>query len=37
LPPSDKEANDIFGAYMTQLDRVIQVVDDFEKPKYQEK
>jgi hypothetical protein len=37
LPPSEKEANDIFGAYMTQLDRVIQVVDDFEQPKYQEK
>jgi hypothetical protein len=37
LPPSEKEANDIFGAYMTQLDRVIQVVDDFEEPKYQEK
>lgn len=29
LPPTDKEANAIFAAYMTQLDRVIQVVDDF--------
>jgi hypothetical protein len=29
LPPNEKEANDIFAAYLTQLDRVIQVVDDF--------
>ncbi len=29
LPPSEKEANDIFAAYLAQLDRVIQVVDDF--------
>jgi hypothetical protein len=37
LPPSEKEANDIFGAYMTQLDRVIQVVDEFDETKYREK
>src|SRR5882762_5647139 len=29
LPPTEKEANDIFGAYMIQIDRVIQVVDEF--------
>jgi hypothetical protein len=29
LPPTEKEANDIFAAYMEQLDRVIQVVDEF--------
>ena len=29
LPPNEKEANDIFAAYLTQIDRVIQVVDDF--------
>jgi hypothetical protein len=29
LPPGEKEANDIFAAYLTQIDRVIQVVDDF--------
>ncbi|HEV7743671.1 MAG TPA: hypothetical protein VGO56_01625 [Pyrinomonadaceae bacterium] len=36
LPPTEKEANDIFGAYLTQLDRIIQVVDEFDKPKGQE-
>src|SRR6266496_3227526 len=30
LPPTEKEANDIFAAYMEQLDRVIQVVDEFD-------
>jgi len=29
LPPNEKEANDIFAAYLTQIDRVIQAVDDF--------
>jgi len=28
-PPSEKEANDIFAGYMEQIDRVIQVVDEF--------
>jgi hypothetical protein len=28
-PPTDKEANDIFAAYMTQIERVIEVVDEF--------
>ena len=32
LPPTEKEANDIFAAYMTQLDVVIQAVDDFVAP-----
>jgi predicted nucleotidyltransferase len=31
LPPSEKEANDIFAAYMEQIDRVIQVVDEFDQ------
>jgi predicted nucleotidyltransferase len=30
VPPSEKEANDIFAAYMEQIDRVIQVVDEFQ-------
>jgi len=29
LRPHEKEANDIFAAYLTQIDRVIQAVDDF--------
>jgi hypothetical protein len=29
LPPTEKEANDIFAAYMEQIDRIIQVVDEF--------
>jgi len=29
VPPSEKEANDVFGAYMEQIDRVIQAVDEF--------
>jgi len=29
VPPSEQEANDIFAAYMEQIDRVIQVVDEF--------
>jgi len=38
MPPDEKEANDIFAAYLTQIDRVIQVVDDFgsESDKHQE-
>ncbi len=33
LPPTDKDANDIFGAYMDQLERVIEVVDEFDQAK----
>lgn len=33
LPPSEKEANDIFAAYMEQIDNVIQVVDEFDQAK----
>jgi hypothetical protein len=29
LPPTESQANEIFAAYMEQLDRVIQVVDEF--------
>ena len=29
LPPTEKEANEIFAAYLTQLDIVIQAVDEF--------
>jgi hypothetical protein len=36
LPPGEKEANDIFAAYMMQLDRVIQVVDEFDRTQNQE-
>src|SRR6266478_3910484 len=35
-PPTEKEANDIFAAYMTQIQRVIQVVDEFGQAKDQE-
>jgi hypothetical protein len=33
LPPTDKDANDIFAAYMAQIERVIEVVDEFEQAK----
>jgi hypothetical protein len=36
VPPSEKEANDIFAAYMDQIDRVIQVVDEFPPAEIQE-
>jgi hypothetical protein len=36
VPPSEKEANDIFAAYMEQIDRVIQVVDEFPPAETQE-
>jgi hypothetical protein len=36
LPPTDNVANDIFGAYMEQIDRVIQVVDEFDRVQNQE-
>jgi len=29
-PPNEKEANDIFGAYLEEINHVIQVVDEFE-------
>jgi predicted nucleotidyltransferase len=32
-PPTDKEANDIFAAYMAQIERVIEVVDEFGNPR----
>jgi len=31
LPPTEKEVNDIFGAYLEQIDRIIQVVDEFDQ------
>ena len=31
VPPSEKDANDIFAAYMEQIDHVIQAVDDFDQ------
>jgi hypothetical protein len=37
LPPTDKEANDIFAGYLAQIERVIQVVDQFAEGKLQEK
>jgi hypothetical protein len=36
VPPSEKEANDIFAAYMEQIDRIIQVVDEFTQAEIQE-
>ena len=33
VPPSEKDANDIFTAYMEQIDHVIQAVDEFEQAK----
>jgi hypothetical protein len=32
-PPTHKEANDIFAAYMAQIERVIEVVDEFGSPR----
>jgi len=29
MPPTEKEANDVFAAYMEQIDNVIQLVDEF--------
>jgi hypothetical protein len=29
MPPTEKEANDIFAAYLEQIDNVIQLVDEF--------
>ncbi len=31
LPPTEKEAHEIFGAYLEQIDRIIQVVDQFDQ------
>jgi hypothetical protein len=31
VPPSEKEANDIFGAYLTQLEQVVEAVDELER------
>lgn len=36
VPPSEKEANDIFAAYMEQIDRIIQVVDEITQAEIQE-
>ena len=36
VPPSEKEANDIFAAYLEQIDRIIQVVDEFPQAEVQE-
>lgn len=32
VPPSENEANEIFAAYIDQIDRVIQLVDEFPAP-----
>ncbi len=31
LPPNEKEANEIFAAYMEQLQQVVEVVDEFDR------
>ena len=33
LPSTEKEANDIFAAYLEQIDKVIQIVDEFDNGK----
>jgi hypothetical protein len=33
LPPNEKEANEIFAAYMEQLQQVVEVVDEFDRAK----
>jgi predicted nucleotidyltransferase len=35
-PPSEQEANDIFAAYLDEIDRVIQLVDEFPQAETQE-
>jgi hypothetical protein len=36
LPPSEKEANEIFAAYMEQLQHVVELVDEFDRQHTQE-
>lgn len=36
LPPSEKEANEIFAAYMDQLQHVVELVDEFDRQHTQE-
>ena len=31
MPPNEKEANEIFAAYMEQLQQVVEVVDEFDR------
>jgi hypothetical protein len=31
LSPTEKEVNDTFGAYLEQIDRIIQIVDEFDQ------
>ncbi len=33
LPPNEKEANEIFAAYLEQLQQVVEVVDEFDRAK----
>lgn len=37
LPPNEKDANEIFAAYMDQLQQVVEVVDEFDRAQTQEK
>src|SRR5688500_16029632 len=37
LPPNEKSANEIFAAYMDQLQQVVEVVDEFDRAETQEK
>lgn len=32
LPTSEKEANDLFGAYLFQIEQVVEAVDELERP-----
>jgi predicted nucleotidyltransferase len=36
VPPSEKEANEIFAAYMDQLQHVVELVDEFDRQHTQE-
>jgi hypothetical protein len=36
VPPGEKEANEIFAAYMEQLQQVVEVVDEFDRQPTQE-
>jgi hypothetical protein len=31
LPTSEKEANDLFGAYLFQIEQVVEAVDELER------
>jgi hypothetical protein len=36
VPPDEKEANEIFAAYLDQLQHVIEAADEFDRQRTQE-